>query len=125
MRNFLLCLPLVLMLGCATKLADGPYNGDVVLYQADKTITESYEVLHAFVKWEFENRAALAQWPGINQGADYVRQNAESWIGSAVALREAYKANPSGEQQQSLERSLSVLRTALSEATRYMTMNVK
>jgi hypothetical protein len=107
--------------GCATKLSpNGPYAGDTVLYNADKAIVESYDTLHLFVKWEWQNRETLSKWPEIKQGADYVRQNAERWISSATGLRDAYAAAPSSESRAALEKSLGVLRTALAEASNYM-----
>lgn len=109
-----------LMTGCSTVDKDGPYQGDSVLYNADKTILDSYDLLHSFVSWEYANRAALAKWPEIRAAADEVRRNAERWIGSAQVLREAYAADPSPANKDALRKSLAMLRAALSETTQYL-----
>lgn len=116
-----LLVPLFGLSACATRLAPGGvYNGDTFLYNADKTITSSYDVLHTFVKWEHDNRASLAKWPEIKRTADTVRVNADKWISSATALREAYAAEPSATNKEKLTTSLRVLRAALAESTRYL-----
>ncbi len=107
---------------CGTLEKTGPYQGDDVLYRADVTITTSYQALHGFVTWEYENRAALAGQPQIRHAADQVRQNAEKWTNSAIALREAYAANPTPETKASLVKALGVLQAAMSEATKYLTL---
>lgn len=109
-----------LFTGCASISKDGPYKGDEVLYNADRAITSSYDVLHAFVKWEYQNRESLGQWPEIREAADVVRANAERWIDSAIVLRDIYAADPSPENRLSLENSLATLRAALNEASKYL-----
>lgn len=106
--------------GCSTLAPEGPYAGDEILYSADQTIVTSYDLLHTFVKWEYENRAALASKPEIKRAADHVRANAQQWIASAIALREAYAISPSVENRRSLQGALGVLRAALTETVRYM-----
>jgi hypothetical protein len=106
--------------GCRTLSPDGPYAGDEILYSADETIVASYDLLHTFVKWEYENRAALASKPEIKRAADHVRANAQQWIASAIALREAYALSPTAESRRSLKGALAVLRAALTEAVKYM-----
>lgn len=117
----LLSLALMANAGCTNRIAaDGPYQGDQVLYQADRTIVGAYDLLHTFVKWEFEHRHALTKFPEVTRAADHVRQNAERWITSATALRDAYKANPTDENRAALSHALDVLQAALNEASRYL-----
>lgn len=106
--------------GCqSNKLAEpGPYKGDEILYAADKTITSSYRILHSFVKWEYTHRALLP--PEVSHAADAVRGNASRWIDSAIALREAYAVSPTAENRNSLEKTISILEAALTEAAKYM-----
>ena len=104
---------------CGT-LAPGVYNKDEILYRADTAITTSYDVLHTFVKFEYTNRAALASRPEIKKAADNIRAHAPLWIGSAIALREAYAAAPTPENRDKLQASIAVLRAALLEATNYL-----
>jgi len=118
----LLCIAVLALLifGCRPLAPEGVYKGDTVLYGADKTITESYDILHAFVSWEFQNRQALAGTPEIRKTADAIRSNASKWIDSAIALREAYAANPTDANRTALTHSLAVLREALVQAQRYL-----
>lgn len=118
--------PLLALLGaalllpaCGTLDPAGPYKGDQVTYRADLAITTSYDLLHTFVKWEYDNRAALKQWPEVRKSADFVRANAKRWISSAVAAREAYSRAPAEDTRAALERALAVLRTATAEALAY------
>jgi hypothetical protein len=106
-----------LLLGCnATLQKDGAYQGDMALYSADRTITGAYDTLHTFVRWEYENRSALARWPEVKAAADHVRENAQLWISSAIALRDAYAATPTPEARDQLATSLRTLRAVLNEA---------
>jgi len=113
-------LLLIVMVGCGTLDPAGPYHGDKVLFEAHRTVNGAYEVLHAFVKWEFENRAALASKPEIKKAADDVRRNAQHWIESAIALADAYEANPNDQTRTALTKSLDILKTALAQAAAYM-----
>jgi len=123
MKKFLILMCAILALsfteGCSsTKLATGgAYNGDTFLYQSDQTIDAAQKILTVFVKWEYDNRAILRQWPEIKTSADYVRANAEKWINTCLNLRTAYIANG---DKQALETGLSVLQQAVVEATTYM-----
>ncbi len=113
----------ILIAGCRGLDPAGVYKGDQVLYNADKTITESYKVFQAFVTWDYQNRAALATIPAIHASAEAVRTNARNWLNSAVALREAYKSDPSQVNSDKLVSAISVLQTALAQATTYMNAN--
>lgn len=108
---------------CSTTLQQpGPYNGDQYLYATDVTITSAYSILNAFVKYEYDNRAALAGNPAIRQAADDVRAHAKQWISSAIAIREAYAANPTTANKASLDQAITVLQAALNEAVKYLTV---
>jgi len=108
-----------LLAGCGTLNPEGPYGGDKALYDADSTITMTYDALHAFVKWEYENRAALASMPEIKHHSDTIRKQAPQWFNSAVAIRDAYQQAPSAGTRDALMSSLAVLRQAMTEATRF------
>lgn len=116
----LLLAPALLFVSCRQIAPDGPYHGDQLAYEADKTIVTGYEVLHDFVLWEQANLAALAGNPGVKQAADYVRANAKRWLNTAIVARDAYTALPSPETRSSLTRSLAVLRAAMVEAVKYL-----
>lgn len=111
---------IALFAGCGTLDKSGAYAGDETLYRADLTIATSYDLLHEFVSFEYQNRAALASTPAVTKYADNVRAHARQWIGSAVALRQAYKADPSAANKAALQASIDILRTALTEATGYL-----
>lgn len=107
--------------GCAVVSDDGPYQGDSALFNADQTIVNSYELLHTFVKWEYDHRAALAPVPQIKQAADRIRSEAPGWFQTAHTLRDAYAASPSRANKKAFLASIDVIRAALTEATKYLT----
>jgi hypothetical protein len=105
--------------GCRSLAPGGPYEGDKVVFQAETTITTSYELVDTFLAWEKENRTTLAKWPEIRQAADAMRVAYPGYHKSAIALLEAYKSNPGGDDAQ-LQRVLALLRTALLQAANHM-----
>lgn len=115
----LLAIPIFLM-GCGTLDPNGPYKGDRVLYTADKTIVESYDLMHSFVQWEYQNRPALSKWPEIKESANAIRREAKGWIESAEAMRDAYALHPDDQTRNDLLLSLDLLKTALAQAANYM-----
>ncbi len=106
--------------GCGHLQTPGPYNADKVLYDADLLIASSYDLLHNFVTFEFQNRAILASDPAIKQAADRVRAGAPRWFGSALALRDAYKASPNDPNKTALLAALDIIRAATAEVTKYL-----
>lgn len=113
--------------GCKSRNLDpaGVYQSDKVLYNADKTITESYEVMHSFVKFEYDNRAALATTPEVGKAAEEIRRNAQKWIRSAIGLRDAYAGSPTPENRSKLDDAIRILRQAITEASSYIKQGVK
>jgi hypothetical protein len=109
--------------GCGTLNPGGVYAGDNALYQADLTIATSYDVLHSFVLFEYENRAGLANAPEIQLFANKVRAGAPQWFATALALRDAYASNPAGATKTALQQAVDVLRTATLESTRYLSQS--
>lgn len=112
-----------LFTGCASSgdlAADGVYQQNATLYNADKSIGVAYDTMHTFVSWEYQNRQALSQYPQIKQAADHVRINAKEWLQSATALRLAYATDPSAQNKSQLENALNVLQEALNQAAKYM-----
>jgi hypothetical protein len=105
---------------CGTLAPSGVYGGDKTLYAADLTITTSYDVMHTFVQWEYKNRDSLKQYPEVKKYADVVRAGAKKWIGTAVALRDAYAASPTKEKGAALEIALNVLRESTTQASMYL-----
>ena len=105
--------------GCGTLDPGGPYQGDKFLYNADGVISSSYELLHAFVTWEAKERANLTGTPEVTTYADYVRANAKGWVQSAIAVRDAYAADP-GKDPVDLQRALAVLRESAAQAAKYL-----
>lgn len=118
----LLALTLLGVPGCAMLDKSGVYQGDQVLYQSELQIRTAYDVVHTFVKWELENRAALSKWPEIAKAADNMRKNSPQWFASANALHDVYKADSTAENASKLNASIDFLRTALTEATKYMSV---
>jgi hypothetical protein len=118
-----LLLGLLAFPGCVKRQLDpaGVYQGDSYLFQTELSINTSYEVIHTFVKWEKDNRDILRQWPEVKKAADRMRAGAPDWFKTANAAHDAYKVNPGDQTKSELELSVAILRTALLEATRYMT----
>lgn len=112
-------LTLPLLTGCGTLAPGGAYNSDKVLYDADFAIANSYDLLHNFVTWEYQNRALLASVPEIKAAADKVRVGAPQWVRSALNLRDAYAKSPTGANRDALQKAIDVLRQAVAEATAY------
>jgi len=106
--------------GCGTLAPEGVYQGDKFLYDADLVISTGYEMMHRFVKWEYDNRAALASTPEIKKAADNVRVGAPAWIASAIRLRDAYKANPNEQAKTDLLKALDLIRQGNREALGYL-----
>lgn len=123
--NCLALLLITFLTACGTLNKDGIYKGDKVLYAADKTIVSAYDGLHTFVKWEFEHREALRQWPEVKESADVVRKNAQAWIETSTRLRDAYTANPSELNKTTLQKSLDVLNQALLEISIHMSKPIQ
>ena len=116
MKTFFLTLFLVLAAGCQVLAPDGIYKQNKLLYQADKQILTAYDTMHAFVKWEYENRDFLKQWPEIKQSADKVRLHAKNWTQTAITLRDIYEANQKDEEARlNLQQALAVLKVVLTE----------
>jgi hypothetical protein len=113
----------LLLTGCASLDPTGVYQGNLALYQTDVALASSYGVLHGFVQWEYDNRAALSSTPAIKAAADRVRTGAPQWFASALALRDALQSNPSSTNQASLQQSLAAIQQATVEAIACMTTN--
>ena len=94
---------------------------DRVLYNADFAIATAYDALHGFVKWEYDNRQALAGTPAIKTAADKIRAMAPGAFKSAIAVRDAYAGNPSEENRSALQKALDTLQAAIAEANRNRT----
>jgi len=94
---------------------------DRVLYDADFAIATAYDSLHAFVKWEYENRAAMAGTPEIKQAADKIRAGAPGWFKSVITVRDRYAGNPTTDTRSALQKALDTLQAAIAEANRYRT----
>lgn len=98
----------------------GVYAGDAVLANADQQILHAYDVMHTFVRWEFNNRALLLNRPEIRKAADAVRVHGRRAIESAVHVRDAYAAAPNPANRSKLESALAILDAALAEASKYV-----
>lgn len=117
-KLFLLPFVLLTLVACGTLAPGGAYK-DKVLYSADLTIATSYDLVHSFVTWEYNNRPSLKAMPQVTAAADNIRANARQWFGSAIALRDAYAANPTSDTLSKLNAALEILRTAMNEAVKY------
>ncbi len=110
--------------GCQAPLAPGgAYQGDKVLYEADQAIATGHDILQDFVTWEANYRSTLAQFPEIRKMADTIYREGPQWFASAMALRNAYKANPTAEAKTNLQAAIDIIHTAITQASQYLTQN--
>lgn len=108
--------------GCQRTLeTGGVYQGDKVLYEADKLISTSHDLMQEFINWEKNHRAVLAQYPQIRQLADKMFTEGPPAFASAVALRDLYAGDPNVENRDKLQLAIDLLRGLTREATKWMT----
>lgn len=111
----------LLLAGCGTLDPTGVYQGNKGLYAADLTIATPYDTLDKFLQWELQYRPLLVSKPEIKKVADNIRMNAPMWFTNAVALRDAYAANPTDANKSAFDTALSVINKALIQAMDLMT----
>lgn len=103
-----------------------PGAGGVVVYDLDLSIATSKNVIEGFLTWEKANRALIEpKYPQIRGYADQLRQNAPKWLQSAVALRDAYAANPTSANKTAFDTAMAVLDAAVTQAQAYLATAVK
>jgi hypothetical protein len=93
---------------------------DPVVVNAERTTALALEVFDSFLKWEFDNRTALAVVPDVRRVADVIRRDGIGWLESARRLTVAYKANRTEENKAALNTGVAVLRVAVQEASGYL-----
>jgi hypothetical protein len=116
----LACLAPLTFTGCGTLDPAGVYQGDKVLYDADILISTSYDTVHAFVLWEFNNRATLASMPEIRKTADAMRIQYPIAHKAALNARSAYLSSKSAPNATMLSQALAVLRQTMTTASQYL-----
>lgn|SRR5574343_237721 len=115
----LLALPMLLIGGCKNLEPGGVYK-DKILYDADMLISGSYEAVHTFVKWEYDNRELLKITPQVGEYANKIRRTYPQAHWSAIALRNSYEADPSTVNKTALQQSLDVLRAVIRETNKWL-----
>jgi hypothetical protein len=96
-------------------------GGDPVVVNAEKTTQIALDSFDSFLKYEYENRAALESVsPAIHQYANYVRANGQKWLQSARSLTQAYKYNRSETNKANLDTAIAVLLEAVKQVGIYM-----
>lgn len=125
LNYWLLVVTAIALTGCGTLNNTGVYKGDKTLYDADLLITSSYDVIHAFVLYEANNRQELASVPEVKQAADAIRAKAPSAFASAIAIRDVYAQSPNKDTGNALQTSLDVIRAMAVEAAKYMAKTIK
>ena len=106
--------------GCGTLDKTGPYAGDQVLYVADQTDVVAYKTLHAFVQFEYDNRAALAGHPEIKKAADEIRAHAPDIFAKYDQARKVYTNVRSPETQAVLAAIADQLKAEVTKATAFL-----
>jgi hypothetical protein len=121
MKTLPLLALLLLMTACAKLDPAGPYQGDRVLYNADNTIVTADSVFKSFMKWEYDNRAALAKYPDIRKAADKIRAGNRLWLATAIQARDNYKLIRNTTSERALTDAVQVLTTQFLDAQKYLT----
>lgn len=109
-------LAALLYAGCA---GIEPGN-DPVVVQAERTTVMAVDVFDGFLKWEYDNRAALSALPEIKQAADRIRAQSPAWLQTARQVTKAYKVNRTEENKATVLTWTAVLRTAITQANGYL-----
>lgn len=113
----LACLGLA---GCGTLAPQGAYNGDKILYVADQTEVAAYSAVHAFVSFEYDNRAALAAHSEIKATADHVRMIAPKLFVDYDTARGLYLAVHSADSQAGLAAAIAPLQTLVTQSASFL-----
>jgi hypothetical protein len=110
--------------GCGSLDKTGVYQGDKFLYSSDLALATSYDAIHGFVSWEYQQRqAGLALPPEITKAADDIRAQAPAAFASAFSLRDAYTANPTDANRTAFQTGLNVIHAMLAVANRYYVLS--
>jgi hypothetical protein len=106
--------------GCSAIL---PGN-DPVMVNAERTTVLAVDVFDTFLKWEYDNRIALASVPEVKKSADFIRLKAPDWLATARSMTEAYRRARTPENKANLTTALSVLQAGVRQAQRYVTADL-
>jgi hypothetical protein len=112
-----LCGPI----GCKTSLEPGSYLGDQLLFDADTTLTTSFAIVDATLKWERDNRELLSSIPEIKQICDTIRAKAPAAFKAAFKARDAYEQSSTQANATTLDITLTTIRALANEASSLLT----
>jgi hypothetical protein len=95
-------------------------SGDPVVVNAEKTTALATDSFDSFLKFEYDNRAALQKAsPQIKAYADVIRKNGQMWLQSARIMTRAYKNNRSADNKANLQTALAVITNAITQIQQY------
>ncbi len=120
LRFLILAALAITLAGCGTLAPDGAYAGDKALYVADTTEVAAYTAVHAFVSFEYENRAALAAHPEIKATADQIRLHAPQWFTNYDQARATYLAVRSPDALAALTAALAPIKAGVTQSTSFL-----
>ena len=110
-------LPLSLALVGCSSIQPG---NDPVVVNAERTTQLAVDVFDTFLQWEYDNRQTLSATPEIRKAADFIRTYGQDWLLTARSMTKAYKQNRTPENKANLDTAVSVLRTGIAEAQKYL-----
>jgi len=113
-------IPLSLALVGCSSIQSG---NDPLVVNAERTTQLAVDVFDTFLKWEYDNRQTLSVTPEIRKTADFIRTNGQNWLLTARSMTKAYKQSRTPENKANLDTAIATLRTAISEARRYLEAN--
>lgn len=105
--------------GCAHVDPAGVYAGDSFLFNSEQAIVTAKESLDVTVKWEHNNRKLLSGTPAVTKGVDVIRARAPEAFASANRLVAAYKAAPTPENKEALQKALAVVNGLVAEGLQF------
>jgi hypothetical protein len=116
MKTLLLILCLACAQGCATRETSPPPHRESasLTLRAEQTIAVSFDIVDAFLLWEYHNRESLGA--DVRDVAERLRREAPGAFMTARSFLRAYKSNPSPQQAAAVERQLQTLADMASKA---------
>lgn len=128
-----LCLPLILLAGCATgpgqytprtNTYDAQAPADTLVVTCEKVRATALDTFDAIMQWEYANREALQRInPQIHEFAENIRRNGRAWLDDLTALKRSYQDARTPDNASRLNAALAALNSAIASASRYLATN--
>lgn len=115
-------VPIAGLTGCASVDA----KADAVVVNAERTAQAAFEIMDAFVLYEYNNREALAKMsPDIHKAADAIRVDGKHAIQELRAATKAYKENRTPQRKATIDTWMALVEQFKRTALKYLTAEQK